>query len=107
MNKSPSKYLPLEYILSKFKFVEITVLLQTQCENTSIMLKNKQVSKIVVCSLQDSQKADFSWTCGFRKVLDNVGLIAYVKFQKISATDYRYVGKKHKNAPKMGFFPQL
>ena len=37
---------------------------------------------------------DFSWTCGFREVLDNFELITYIKFHKISMTGCRDMGKK-------------
>ena len=48
---------------------------------------------------------NFSWTCSFRKVLDNVKLIRYMKFQKILMTGYRAKGKNFKNVPRMRGFP--
>ena len=38
---------------------------------------------------------DFSWTCGFREVLDNAELIMYMKFQKLLITRCRDMDKKH------------
>ena len=46
---------------------------------------------------------DFSWTCGFREVLDNVDLILYMKFQKIVMTGCKDMDKKIKNSLKWGF----
>ena len=48
---------------------------------------------------------DFSWACGFREVLDNVGLTTYVKFQKIWMTRCRNMGKKQQKYPKNRFLP--
>ena len=51
------------------------------------------------------REQDFSQTCGFLKVLDNVELITYMKFQKILITGCIDMGKNCiKNAPKMFFF---
>ena len=47
---------------------------------------------------------DFSWTCGFRYMLDNVEVIRYMKFQKLLMTGCRDMDKKRqKIPPKWGF----
>ena len=48
---------------------------------------------------------DFSWTCRFCQMLDNVELIMYMKFQKLLMTGCRDMDKNIKNTPKVGFFP--
>ena len=48
---------------------------------------------------------DFSWTCGFRQMLDNVELIMYIKFQKLLMTGCRDMDKKHQKYPQNGGFP--
>ena len=47
---------------------------------------------------------DFSRTCCFQEVVDNVELITYTKFQKILMSGCRVLGKKpSKIHPKWGF----
>ena len=46
---------------------------------------------------------EFSQTCGFCVVLDNIELITYKTFQKMLMTECKDIGKKHQNDLKMGF----
>ena len=48
---------------------------------------------------------DFSLTCGFCLVLDNVELFMYMKFQKFLMTRWRDMDKEHQKWPKNGVFP--
>ena len=48
---------------------------------------------------------DFSWTCGFPNVLNNVKPITYMKCQKMLMTGCREMGKKYQKYPQNGFSP--
>ena len=50
---------------------------------------------------------DFSWTCSFCWVLDNVEHIMYIKLQKLLMTGCRDMDKKHQKYPQNGFLPHL
>ena len=66
-----------------------------QCEITPKKLKKQPSLKNrgLVPTIQP--EPDFSWTCGFRQMLDNVELIMYMKFQKLLMTGSRDIDKKH------------
>ena len=48
---------------------------------------------------------DFSWTYGFRKELNDVELITYMKFQNIFMIGCRDMGKELQNYSYTGVFP--
>ena len=48
---------------------------------------------------------DFSWTCVFREMTNNVEFITYMKFQKLLMTECRDMDKKHQKYPQNGGFP--
>ena len=81
------------YTQSIYQVVQITASLLTQCKNTKNPEKQRSLkNRCLVPTMQT--EPDFFWTCCFRKKLDNVELITYMKFQKILITACRYIGKK-------------
>ena len=60
-------------------------------------------NRVLVSTIQP--EPDFSWTCCFHSVLDNVELIMYMQFQKLLMTGSRDMDKKHQKYPQNGFFP--
>ena len=75
---------------------------QSELKQPSIKRQNLKYRNLVP-TIQ--LELDFSWTCGFRWMLDNVKLIMYMKFQKILMTGCRDMDKKHQKCPKNVFSP--